>query len=265
MIGANNLELQITSNYLLNLDSENENRIVIGCAGGINIFGEIDIEQAQSQYNKIYRLSVSNLQGGHSGLKIDANIPNAIKVLVDELVNIECEIIEIDGGEASNVIPKNAYAVIRTIEKPTLNNQIVNIEELDIKTTKVIKQSRQILDFIHSFKQGVRAYNEHLSMPEDSINLSTIKTKNKKVTIDCFGRSMSIEGIERLKNETTELYNQFGFLVTYKDRALPWKPEITQFVKLIKEVADNFSDNMQIGAVHAGLECGIIQNKQKNT
>ena len=81
LIGANNLGVEITAPYMLNLDSETEGEICIGCAGGIDIFATINQKEIiQNIYGyELYEISISKLPGGHSGVEIHKNIPNALK------------------------------------------------------------------------------------------------------------------------------------------------------------------------------------------
>ncbi|MFV0481649.1 MAG: M28 family peptidase [Campylobacteraceae bacterium] len=264
LIGANNLELALNAPYLLNLDSEEEGAIIIGCAGGINIFGELALSKKTINKDwKTFEVSISGLAGGHSGIQIADNIPNAIKVLVRELVSNECEFIDFSGGEVSNSIPKSAKAKILAPKDFKVKNKALHVKELKDENREVLVETKQILGFMNSFAQGVRAFNKELGMPEDSINMGTVKIQNDKLIIDCFGRSMSEDGIERLKSETTSLLKGFGFSVTTKDRATPWKPVISEFTNIIKDVSIKYFKDVKVEGIHAGLECGIIQSKQK--
>jgi len=266
LIGANNMEIVLKSPYLLNLDSEEEGTIVVGCAGGINIVGEVKLDFENSDTNsKTYKIEAFGFSGGHSGLNIADNIPNAIKVLVYELMKIEdCKLIDFNGGEVSNSIPKNAAAIIKTAKKPEINRSNIRAEEhKSADKNLTIKQSSNILGFINSFAQGVRSYNKELDMPNDSINIGTVKINNGILQIDCFARSMSKEGIEILKSETDSLYRAFGFDVFYGHSFSPWKIEVNEFTKIVSGVAGKFWDKVKIKGVHAGLECGVIQETQK--
>ena len=264
LIGANNLELELNAKYMLNLDSEEEGTIVIGCAGGVNIFGNMKLKYKKcNDDKKTYKIEAFGFAGGHSGMKIADNIPSAIKVLAYELIKIEdCELVSFEGGEVNNSIPKTATAIIKTTKKPEINHQNIKVIEIP-NIDKVIEQSSDILGFINSFAQGVRAYNKELNMPNDSINLGTIKIVHDELEIDCFARSMSNEGIDILQLETNSLYKEFGFDVTCKYRSHPWKPEENEFTNIIKEISKKFFDEVKVEAIHAGLECGTIQAKQK--
>lgn len=113
LIGANNLELQLKATKLLNLDSEEENGVFIGCAGGVDIFGKTSLSWLPiCDHCYVYEVLVDDLPGGHSGVDIDKNIPSALKVLASALVDNDCALVEIEGGERNNSIPKRARAII---------------------------------------------------------------------------------------------------------------------------------------------------------
>ncbi len=121
LIGANNLELTLDAQYMLNLDSEEEGKICIGCAGGVDIFGKNFNKKiiANSENLDLYEITISNLQGGHSGVDIDKNIPNALKLLAKTIKECEGKLLDINGGERINSIPANAKAIIVAKQKTT--------------------------------------------------------------------------------------------------------------------------------------------------
>ncbi|MDR1614317.1 MAG: M20/M25/M40 family metallo-hydrolase [Campylobacteraceae bacterium] len=261
LIGANSLEHQLTARYLLNLDSEQEGVIVIGCAGGAEISGCMKIQRESAKSNfKTYEISIKDLDGGHSGLDIDKNIPNAIKILADELKSAQCDIVSINGGERINSIPKAAKAVIYASKEIKFKNSALHVKEIEYESA-VLTDSKKIIDALASFKQGVRSYNDKLKMTESSINLSTIKTDANSAQVDFFARSMNKNELKYLCQETVDFLNSFGFKAEIKNCSLPWQPTITPFAKKVQKAALKFFDNVPFQAVHAGLECGIFENK----
>jgi dipeptidase D len=257
LIGANNLEHKITAPYLLNLDSEEEGAIFIGCAGGVDIIGEIDAQKKPPTKGfKAYEIGIKDLQGGHSGVDIDKNIPNAIKVLADELAG--CELISINGGERMNSIPKSAFAKVRAPSDFTLKNRALSIKEIK-ENGDVLAHSESIIQMLQNFNQGVRSFNDELKIPNSSINLSTIKTRNDKITVEFFARSMDKKSLESLRDETEEFLKSFGFVVKTEGFSAPWKPNITPFALKLQAIAGRFFENVEFKAMHAGLECGILE------
>lgn len=132
LIGANNLDLPLQSSYMLNLDSEEEAEICIGCAGGVDIFAEnFNKKIIENKENlELYEISITNLQGGHSGVDIDKNIPNAIKLLAKTVKECNGKVLDIYAGERINSIPANAKAIIATNKEPIASHINMQIEKL---------------------------------------------------------------------------------------------------------------------------------------
>ena len=104
LIGANNIEFALQSSNMLNLDSEAQAEICIGCAGGIDIFATNNNSQyVENSDNKtLYEIEIQNLDGGHSGVDIDKNIPNAIKLITQTIKECDADLLDINGGERIN-------------------------------------------------------------------------------------------------------------------------------------------------------------------
>lgn len=263
LLGAQNLNLNIESKNLLNLDSEEEDEVVIGCAGGVDIFGKISAQKTNLHETfDIYEIVVDGLSGGHSGVDISKNIPSAIKILASTIVENSCKIIKIEGGERNNSIPKRAYALVFASNKIESKDKFVKIRKIKQKKTTYLKYSENIANIINAFSQGVRVYDEDLKMPKTSINLSTIKEIDEQIVLEFFARSMDNESLQNIKSETNSLLRGFGFEVNFKRETSPWKPKKTPFAKHVKAISDKYIENVKICAVHAGLECGVIVKKQ---
>ncbi|MBS9778773.1 MAG: M20/M25/M40 family metallo-hydrolase [Campylobacteraceae bacterium] len=263
LLGANNLEIDITSSNLLNLDSEDEDEVIIGCAGGVDIFGNISSQRIKLDSELcFYEIEVSGLDGGHSGVDIAKNIPNALKILALTLVENDCILVDISGGERNNSIPKNAYAKVLCSTKPSSLHPNVSIKELNQKSDMALKHSKQILHVINSFSQGVREYDEELCMPLLSINLSTLKQKDNTYELEFFARSMSDESLERIKSETKSLLEGFGFETRFECQTPSWQPVKTDFALHVRKICEKYVGQTKLQGIHAGLECGVIVKKQ---
>ena len=114
LIGANDLKLEINASYMLNLDSEEEGEICIGCAGGIDFFAKNSSKKIlpNEEGYELYEISISKLPGGHSGVDIDKNIPNGIKLLTQTIKECDGLLLDINGGERINSVPVNVKAII---------------------------------------------------------------------------------------------------------------------------------------------------------
>ncbi|AQW81105.1 aminoacyl-histidine dipeptidase [Campylobacter pinnipediorum subsp. pinnipediorum] len=263
MIGATNFKGEIVSKYLLNLDSEDDNEVIIGCAGGLDLFASIDLQMQTTSIKNTYEVTVSRLRGGHSGIEIHKNIPNAIKVLARFLRENECKLVSIDGGERSNSIPTKAKAVVACEKELVSNNEFISVKKIE-SSNEVMVNGDRVLAFINSFSQGVRSYDANISIVLNSINLSLVNIKDNKVILTFFARSMDEKGLRELEFETTELAKVLGFDVSVKDRSVAWKPEITEFANDVLKQLQVFRPEAKITAIHAGLECGILKDGQKN-
>lgn len=262
LIGANNFKDKIKSPNLLNLDSENENEVIIGCAGGEIYKTEFEI-QTKIQTANVYKISVSGLRGGHSGIEIIKNIPNAIKILCEFMAENKCKIINISGGERDNSIPTSAKALV--ISKKELKpNKFVKVVNLGTQKVKIVKNSKNILNFINAFSQGIRSYDEELNMVKESINLAIVSQDNEKVQITMYARAMNQEGLEKLKFQTKTLSLATKAKFKSSQRSLAWEPVKSDFAIFVLEKMRELNPNAQIKTIHAGLECGVLCAKNSS-
>ncbi len=266
LIGANNLELTLDAQYMLNLDSEEEGKICIGCAGGVDIFGKNFNKKiiANSENLDLYEITISNLQGGHSGVDIDKNIPNALKLLAKTIKECEGKLLDINGGERINSIPANAKAIIVAKQKPTSCHENMKIEKIDTKSEHLNILDEKIIEFIYTFSNGIRAYDKTLNVVRDSINLARIKTTIDCVEIELSARSMDNEELKKLKEETKVLLNNFNFEVTTNGKYPSWKPDINDFTTIVHTIYKKHNEKASLEAIHAGLECAIFKDKFPN-
>lgn len=263
LIGANNLQLPLNAPYMLNLDSEEEGEICIGCAGGVDIFGENSNKRIIPNIDNLdlYEISISKLQGGHSGVDIDKNIPNGIKLIAQTIKECDGKLLDINGGERINSIPVNVKAIIASKSTPIASHENMKIEKIDTKSEHLNIYDEKIIDFIYDFKNGVRAMNEELKVVQNSINLAIIKTGIDSVKIELSARSMDNVELNNLKNETIKMLEDYNFKVTTNGKYPAWKPDINEFTSKVLEIYKEFNENASLEAIHAGLECAIFKDK----
>lgn len=263
LIGANNLQLPLNAPYMLNLDSEEEGEICIGCAGGVDIFGENSNKKIIPNIDNLdlYEISISKLQGGHSGVDIDKNIPNGIKLIAQTIKECDGKLLDINGGERINSIPVNVKAIIASKSTPVASHENMIIEKIDTKSEHLNIFDEKIIDFIYDFENGVRAMNEELKVVQNSINLAIIKTGIDSIKIELSARSMDNVELNNLKNETVKMLENYNFKVTTNGKYPAWKPDINEFTSKVLEIYKKFNENASLEAIHAGLECAIFKDK----
>ena len=263
LIGANNLQLPLNAPYMLNLDSEEEGEICIGCAGGVDIFGENSNKKIVPNIDNLdlYEISISKLQGGHSGVDIDKNIPNGIKLIAQTIKECDGKLLDINGGERINSIPVNVKAIIASKSTPIASHENMKIEKIDTKSEHLNVFDEKIIDFIYDFENGVRAMNEELKVVQNSINLAIIKTGIDGIKIELSARSMDNIELNNLKNETVKMLENYNFKVTTNGKYPAWKPDINEFTSKVLEIYKKFNENASLEAIHAGLECAIFKDK----
>lgn len=263
LIGANNLQLPLNAPYMLNLDSEEEGEICIGCAGGVDIFGENSNKKIVPNIDNLdlYEISISKLQGGHSGVDIDKNIPNGIKLIAQAIKECDGKLLDINGGERINSIPVNVKAIIASKSTPIASHENMIIEKIDTKSEHLNVFDEKIIDFIYDFENGVRAMNEELKVVQNSINLAIIKTGIDSIKIELSARSMDNIELSNLKNETIKMLENYNFKVTTNGKYPAWKPDINEFTSKVLEIYKEFNENASLEAIHAGLECAIFKDK----
>ena len=263
LIGANALNLPINSKYMLNLDSEEEGKICIGCAGGVDIIAKNSNKKIVPNIENLalYEISISNLQGGHSCVDIDKNIPNAIKLIVKAIKECEGKLLDINGGERINSIPANVKAIIASKKTPQKTHDNMKIERINTKSEHLNIYDDEIINFLYNFENGVRDFNKELNVVQDSINLALIKTNIDEIVIEFSARSMNNENLKELKEKTKKELINNNFSVETYGKYPAWSPDINDFTSKVLDIYKTFNTNASLEAIHAGLECAIFKDK----
>ena len=260
LIGANQVAFDLKSHYMLNLDSEDEAEVYIGCAGGVDITAtKQDVFVGGD--GACYEVSVTGLVGGHSGVDIDKGIPSALKVLSGYLFeNSITQLCSLNGGERRNSISANAVAIVRS-QKILQETQSVKIAPCE-DTHRVLSEGKALIEMLHHFKHGVHAHNEILGIPDVSINLAIVTTQEDgNILIETSGRAMDGERLDVLSTETIGYFGGYGYEVMLEDKYPAWKPDITDFTQLVSDKIQEVFEKTKMMAIHAGLECGVIAKK----
>ena len=295
MTGAMGLDATfLTGEILINLDTEEDDEIGIGCAGGIDITAtRYYSEEGIPEKTTAFSISISGLNGGHSGMDIHRGLGNANKImnrmLFDRFTNFGLRISEINGGSLRNAIPRESVSkfVIDTISKDPflyetnkLINQIkkelstiepnlkINIEEIPTPKGIVDLGTQEgFLRAMHTTLNGVfRMSPDVKDLVETSNNISKVELKNGFISVGCLARSSSESGKIDVSNSIRSSFELARFKVEFSGNYPGWlsnmNSEILQIVS--NTYRDLFQKEPKIVACHAGLECGILgQNYPK--
>jgi len=289
MTGAMGLEGGVLEGeILLNLDTEEDDEIGIGCAGGVDVtakrkYAEEDIPDNTTAFS----ITVKGLNGGHSGMDIIKGLGNANKImnriLFDGFANFGLRISEINGGSLRNAIPRESFAtvVVDTISKePFLfeTEQLVNnikdefstleknlsieIQEI-ILTKKVMELGVQegFTKAVYAGLNGVyRMSTDVDGLVETSNNIARIIVKDGAIKIGCLTRSSSETNKWDLANSLRSCFELAGFEVDFSGNYPGWLPNVhSEILKIITDIyKDLFKEDPNVAACHAGLECGIL-------
>ncbi|MBC8344549.1 MAG: beta-Ala-His dipeptidase, partial [Bacteroidetes bacterium] len=276
---------------LINLDSEDWGEIFIGCAGGRDTKAEFTFKKTLvTPSMKACRISVTGLQGGHSGDEIHKGLGNSIK-LINRLIleagtHIEIAIADINGGNARNAIPREAFATIVVNEK-----QMVEFEEFVISFNQIVKKELcitapglevkvekagpvyHVLDretqtklclAVAACPHGEQAWSQTLdNLVETSTNLATINTEGDKVLVGTSQRSSIKSKLDDIVNTVQAVFNLAGAKVSASDGYPGWEPNPDSEILRISETSYKrlFNSDPEVKAIHAGLECGLIGEK----
>ncbi|EDO7294123.1 M20/M25/M40 family metallo-hydrolase [Campylobacter coli] len=261
LMGVNSLEHTLSSKMLLNLDHESDDEIMIGCAGGVDIEAELSFSTLKAR-GKIYELQAQNFKGGHSGINIVCNEKSSIKEMAQFIKENKGKIISFEGGERINSIPKHAKALVH-FENEVKGNGWIKCEFKEEGEFEICDQNEKLLNTINAFAHGVRAYDEHLSIVQTSINLATLKMENQQIKFTLFARSNILDGLKQIEFETMEFFKAFGYKVRSFNFYPSWEGKANALSDKVLKALKKVSPKARVSAIHAGLECGIIEKKQE--
>ncbi|MDR0582109.1 MAG: aminoacyl-histidine dipeptidase [Prevotellaceae bacterium] len=273
---------------LINLDSEDEGELYVGCAGGLDgafVFHGSE-EPAPAGY-EAFRLSVKGLKGGHSGMDISLGRGNANKILFRVLYRLSNEyglrLSSVDGGSLRNAIPREAFAtVLLPADKAAAAKQAVaaifrtvaaelSVTEdnlniaLEAAATpgKVVDEKTQkaLILAVYACPNGVMRLSDSVSgLVETSNNLAIVKLENGVARISCLLRSSVDSAKDDLAAMMGAVFTLAGAEVNFTGGYPGWKPNPASLVlQTMKEVYQKLYNKIpEVKAIHAGLECGLL-------
>jgi dipeptidase D len=283
----------LTGKYLVNLDSEDDGELFIGCAGGVDTVATMNYESEEVPEGYTFvRLEIGDLLGGHSGDDIDKGRANSNKLLARFLYNaidkFQVVLADFNGGNLRNAIPREAFAIVgvpsaevEDFEERYLEFGQMMMEEFkhteprmrfavtDAETPKKVMSNDDLcylLLALVGLPNGILAMS--FAMPglvETSSNLASVKidTEAQEVKVTTSQRS-SVESAKLYAAQTIEsVFYLAGFDVEHSDGYPGWAPNPDSV--LLKETAqcyrDLFNEEPKVRAIHAGLECGLFLEK----
>jgi len=261
LIGANALEFELSSSMMLNLDSEDEAEVYIGCAGGEDIVASKPYAKIKDNRNA-YEIKVSGLVGGHSGVDIDKDIPNAIKIIASYLKERKFGLVSIEGGERINSIPTQVTAIIKS-DEVLEENEFVKVKKIE-NNEPILYGADEFISLLNGFRNGVHELNAILNVPDRSINLALVSIENGFCKVETSARAMSDKSLSIVTKEAVSFFKSYGYDV-FKDEKYPsWSPEKNSFTNIANEAMIKVFGRSKMVAIHAGLECGVIAKKYPN-
>lgn len=294
MDGANGLEAGVLrGEILINTDSEDEGELYVGCAGGedVNVLFNYEEEQAPSGFTA-FKLNVTGLKGGHSGIDIVLQRGNAIKVFFRMLhaaqQRLGARLVSIDGGSLRNAIPREAFGVIAVQEQLSddfrkLVDEMASVVRRELSATdpglKVTVEEAELPSGIMAEEVQLKLAMAVMACPngvirmsdsmaglvETSSNLAIVKSdlQNKTIKAACLMRSSVDSAKDELGTRMKAVFELAGANVTLTGSYPGWKPDMdSPILKVMQDVYNNrFGKIPEIKAIHAGLECGILGGK----
>ena len=291
MYGAFGLKAgELQGKYLLNLDSETEGEITIGCAGGMDVVCSMEYQplQLEAEGMEAYRITMRGLRGGHSGLEINEGRANGIKLmalLLFAAVNTELAwLCEWHGGNMRNAIPREGYAIVvcpkqkadelkALVEKcrQMFNQEFEAVENGNIELTitpcdmpqQAVPEEVQVnlINAVMAAQNGVmRMIPTIPHIVETSSNLAIISVAYGKAEVSILARSSSDSMKLWLCNGLLSCFSMAGMKVELEGGYSGWQPNTkSPLVAEMSTVYERmFGEKPKVEVVHAGLECGII-------
>ena len=286
MTGANNLDGSLfKSKYLLNLDSEEEGVFTSGCAGGSEINFKIPVKRQNSK-DSAFKISVKGLSGGHSGTDIHKEKGNANKILGRILYDLidDVELASIEGGSKTNAIPRESNAIITINNFDKVNEKIdkwneilkneyaftdpsitVTLTDLNKEVFPLVKEIyRKTAALINLIPVGVLSRSTAIELVISSNNLGVITTDEKYITLFNHPRSSVVtlltkNFIPAMKQLAYQIGVEYEIGSYYPGWEYAKESEIRDIC--IEVYRDMFKKEPVVGAIHAGLECGLLMDK----
>ena len=295
MYGAFGLkEGTLKGDILLNLDSEQEGELYIGCAGDIDITASLEYkEEAPADGFVARKLTLKGLRGGHSGLEINEGRGNANKLLArvvhDLLVEFDCQLASFEGGNMRNAIPREAHAILLfnpddmeglddyikeyeaqiNSEYETIESNVsLKMEAVEVPATVVPEEIQDnMINVLMACQDGVmRMIPTVPDTVETSSNLAIVIIAGGKAEVRILARSSCDTMKDFLADSLAACFSMAGMKVEFSGAYSGWQPNVNSPIlqAMKSSYKEQFGTEPAVKVIHAGLECGIIGATYKN-
>ena len=280
----------LKSKYFLNLDNEEKGTLCIGCSGGIKTTARRKVGLRSPGAGTPWRIKVSGLKGGHSGVDIHQGRGNALRIMGGVLQvlldRLPIEIAEVNGGSAQNAIPREAAALVlvdsarenevKSLVATTAAGYKSDLGQFDSGLQITVEKAerpgkvldaadaKQVVALLASLHHGVLAMSPDIpDLVQTSTNLATVKTNGDVVEIVTSQRSAIESSMLAASRMVATVCGLAGFEVEHTGKYPGWKPEPnSEIVRKLQDVHTKlFGAPAKLIAMHAGLECGVIGEK----
>ncbi len=289
MTGAKGLQPGlIDGKLLLNLDTEEEGELYIGCAGGVDVTGVLSYEPRAAETDMTYlHVSVKGLRGGHSGIDIHRGRGNALKLVARIVATLQKElggvqVASLTGGSLRNAIPREAFANIAvlpvdvdkvksilTAMQALFNDELGSVEphislavELcDPQPLLADALVQRLLDTVAACPHGVfRMSADFEGVTETSNNLASVTMDDNHIRLECLTRSLKNSSRDEAAESVAAVFRLAGAEVAIEDPYPGWAPNkdshLLETLSRLHQEVMGYTPKIQV--IHAGLECGIL-------
>lgn len=282
----------LNGKILLNLDSEDEGELFIGCAGGKDTVITLPYKMEEAKQGDVfYRVDVKGLKGGHSGDDIHKGLGNANKLLTrivwKAAREFDVRLAQFEGGNLRNAIAREAFALVAVnqeseealkqfvkksasemayeyaVTEPKLDISIKPIQPVE-KLVMVVEDQKRLINSLYACPHGVIAWSQRITdFVETSTNLASVRMESGKAVITTSQRSSVESSKEDIAQMVAACFDLAGAEVKHSNGYPGWAPDPNSEIRAITVEAyrDLFSQEPDVKAIHAGLECGLIGDK----
>jgi dipeptidase D len=281
----------LNAQIMLNLDTEDDNELTIGCAGGVDVTATGKYAQEAPKNKSAFKVTVKGLTGGHSGMDIHRGRGNANKImnrLLWSLTNdLKIEIASVDGGSLRNAIPRESVSVITVTDVAALKTQIQAFEKTvkeeysttDSKLVITVEDAEtpaqvfnsdfqyKLLRSIYACPYGIYRMSPDIAgLVQTSNNVARVIVKDGAYQIQCLTRSSVDSEKLDLQFAITSAFELLGAEITAAGSYPGWTPKPSSpIVKLMSDLyKERYKEEAKVSACHAGLECGILGTNYPN-